>query len=652
MAQLKRLAKIKDNIVKIKYPFFFTEDMNDGRTTDYPKLSPQRFAKKHNRRIFEGIKIKIKGSMKTFLIQVNHCANPFCKWYGLDQKKYEEIKYKPSRYIIVNGRKDEKKLKCNPDPTNSEKGKSLNCYTKIFSNWSLAEEIKRLATNDSVVNINKSYTFHRDDCVNKDKSPFSNTNSFYRRGKSSSNSQKWQCKECKKITNVLPKRQNSFSYHQQRNDILPKFVKLLLNRSPVKRTCEILGIGSQTYYNKLEWTYRRCLEFLERYENKKLKNKKFNSLWINTDKLMYNLNNIRRKGEGGKNYDDIEDTVLQTHIVVSGDIDSNYIFRSDIAYDWYKRYEDIKRDTELYKEDHLYASARKNDRLRFSYVPQPPTANDTESEEEYLRKLEELKIRKKYIKGLHVNSTYTTMAQLWLMKRQLNATKWRFVTDDDNSLITAINRIFTDKIKANSHHFVCHTDKSKDLKTTHKEKIDGRKRLQEWGIAKGHDTSSFKKLGYLKLKKKLENHDFHKVINQDGTKHKEWANNPITHPLPTIDKGFYKVDIKTDVSGYNKDHIANMILKVNDNPTSNFMQQIRRRLSILERPLMTARGKGKSYIYANFNPKYAQYALTILRTYYNFCFQIKGADGTKTTPAQKIGITNKKFSIKDILYFK
>lgn len=53
------------------------------------------------------------------------------------------------------------------------------------------------------------------------------------------------------------------------------------------------------------------------------------------------------------------------------------------------------------------------------------------------------------------------------------------------------------------------------------------------------------------------------------------------------------------------------------------MQNIRRRLSILERPLVTARGDGKSYIYANFNPKYAQMSVTILRTYYNFCLANK-----------------------------
>lgn len=43
------------------------------------------------------------------------------------------------------------------------------------------------------------------------------------------------------------------------------------------------------------------------------------------------------------------------------------------------------------------------------------------------------------------------------------------------------------------------------------------------------------------------------------------------------------------------------LLIVNDNATNTFIQHIRRRLSILERPLITARGDGKSYIYSNFN---------------------------------------------------
>jgi hypothetical protein len=75
-----------------------------------------------------------------------------------------------------------------------------------------------------------------------------------------------------------------------------------------------------------------------------------------------------------------------------------------------------------------------------------------------------------------------------------------------------------------------------------------------------------------------------------------------------------------DLSSLKPNDIVNIVLEVKDNETNTFIQHIRRRISILERPLTTARGDGKSYIYFNFNPKYAQMALNILRTYYYICF--------------------------------
>jgi hypothetical protein len=127
----------------------------------------------------------------------------------------------------------------------------------------------------------------------------------------------------------------------------------------------------------------------------------------------------------------------------------------------------------------------------------------------------------------------------------------------------------------------------------------------------------------------FEHHSFHKEATTSTGTHLEYADNPIEHPWATIDRGFRSVDCTTKLS----------------------IQQIRRRLSILERPLTTARGDGKSYIYSNFNPKYAQMALTILRTYYNFCFAFKSND-VMETPAQRIGIAKKKFNINDIIYMQ
>ncbi len=99
--------------------------------------------------------------------------------------------------------------------------------------------------------------------------------------------------------------------------------------------------------------------------------------------------------------------------------------------------------------------------------------------------------------------------------------------------------------------------------------------------------------------------------------------NPIVHPISSIDKGYSKVDCKTDLFSLEPVQVARLILNVNEHATNFFIQHIRRKLSVLERPLTTARGDGKSYIYSNFNPKYAQMATTILRTYYNFCLPYK-----------------------------
>ncbi len=80
-----------------------------------------------------------------------------------------------------------------------------------------------------------------------------------------------------------------------------------------------------------------------------------------------------------------------------------------------------------------------------------------------------------------------------------------------------------------------------------------------------------------------------------------------------------------------------------------FLQEIRRSLSILERPMVTSRGDGKSYIYSNFNPKYAQMAITILRTFYNFC-QPFTANGDELTHTQRMGIVERAYTWRDIIY--
>jgi transposase-like protein len=650
LVKQKRLTTKEDVVVAVPAPI--TNEEIKERREQYPLLTPKKFATKFNDLLFQPVQFQWNGISNT--IQVNQCTNPYCKWFGLGQEKFP-VKGKPSRYKL-SGTGESKTIKCNPDPVHPTRGMTLDCHTRTFSNWSAAEEISRLVNLETVKEVEPEYIFHKEDCLSEDLTPFNEPKAFYKQGKSKVGAQVWQCKSCKKKTNMMPNTKQSIVYNQQKNDIVPTFAKLLLNKTPVSRTCEILGIGRGTYYQKLEWLYRRCLEFIERYETKPLKQTSFNEIWLNTDKMTYLLNNVRRKGMGGRKYDSVEETQFPTNVVITAEVFSRYVFRSDIAYDWNTSMEDIALDTVLFKEDHLNEFAKRHARLRFSHYPQPPSHNDTQTKEEYHRELLKVERRDKYIEGLHVNSTYTTMAHYWLIKQLLNASEWRFVTDRDSSLMTACYRMFAKEFKiTDAHHFISQTNKTKTRKQAYEEFKQAQQDLYDWGITNGHATRSLRKLAFMYLEDTFQRHQFHEEIHTATHSYNQYASNPIEHPLATPDRGFREVDCTTDLSSLEPSDIANLILDVNDNAVNAFIQNIRRRLSILERPLMTARGDGKSYIYSNFNPKYAQMALTILRTHYNFCMPFTTKEGKKKTvktPAQRLGITDKVFDLKDIIYLR
>jgi transposase-like protein len=309
--------------------------------------------------------------------------------------------------------------------------------------------------------LEPDYQFHKEDCL-INSTPFIKPKDFLKKGLSKSKSQKYQCKTCKKHTNVLPTKKRNTGYHQQRNEILPLFAKLLVNKTSINRACEILDIGKGTYYQKLEHLYLNCLDFLETRETKQLNKMSFDEMWLNTDKLHYVLNNVLKKGQGKNSSKHLIEKQLLTHIVTTADVETKYVFRSDIAYDWDKSLDCIETDTNEYKEDHLNSFQRKNDRFgSYSAHPMLPTTNDTQTYNEFRDELQKTEQRKLYVDGLHVNSGYTAKAHLWLIKNSLNVKKWRFITDNDDSLINSFARVFMNEIQSkDAHHMICVTDKT------------------------------------------------------------------------------------------------------------------------------------------------------------------------------------------------
>lgn len=631
------------------------------RIQAYKKLEPKLFANKHGFDWNEAFTLCYND--KEYPIQFNFCTDPFCAWYGLPQKKF---KGKAHRYKRSGKPDVEPVIICNQNPVKGSEKPITPKTSALLSNFAISEEISRLANVNHIVEKRPDYNFHKDGCPNYKSTPFNAPDDFKKRGTSNTNSQRWQCKSCNKLTNTLPPIRKCFNYHQKRNDILVQLSKLMMSRMPVKRICEHLEIGSSTYYSKMKLLYQRCLEFLEEHETKAFATKQFKDMYLDTDIMVYFLNNVRQKGKSGKWFEEkSREEELETHIVATGEILSRYVLRADVAFTWNTVMEELFATTFGLKEDHIYPYQRANGHLRkYQFYPQPPTPYDTQTRKEYEEELEKIETRAQYIEGFHVNSTYTALAQYWLIKQMINTEYWWLNSDDDNSLKTAILRVFADEIsEQKAHYFISCIDDRKSRRKAYEEYKMHAKGLAEWGTHKGLKIDSVENLAKKYLEIFLEAQPLYEYVEKDGVKY-PILSNVIEHPLPSIDEGSRDIRCLTDLSGYSRKEQAEIISQINSRVLKSFFGQARRRISVLERPFVTARGNKKSYIYANCNPEYAQYAITILRTLHNFCRPWKSYEkvnvngrtkkvvADRLTPAQRLGITDRVFDIRDIIYFK
>lgn len=160
------------------------------------------------------------------------------------------------------------------------------------------------------------------------------------------------------------------------------------------------------------------------------------------------------------------------------------------------------------------------------------------------------------------------MAQLWLIKQQVKANKWRFTTDDDNVLITSFSHVFKDEIKQKkAYHFICKLDKALSRQDAFTEYVNSIKNLEDWAERNKIEYSNLHEVAKLFLQKQLDHHEFTKHYTPLGEVYREYAKNPIGQPIGMMDRGHRIVDVVTDMSHLANEALANLLLSVN-----NFLQ--------------------------------------------------------------------------------
>jgi hypothetical protein len=132
------------------------------------------------------------------------------------------------------------------------------------------------------------------------------------------------------------------------------------------------------------------------------------------------------------------------------------------------------------------------------------------------------------------------------------------------------------------------------------------------------------------------------------TPHGKWQDRWLDHPLPTMSEPEKAVACLTDLGDYDEDHQAWLYNKASLHGVDSFFNQVRRRLSLLERPIHSKSNRGRVWNgYSPYNPSNVAKVLDIMRTVHNYI--LTGNDGK--TPAERLGLAQAPLDYEDIIYF-
>jgi hypothetical protein len=241
-------------------------------------------------------------------------------------------------------------------------------------------------------------------------------------------------------------------------------------------------------------------------------------------------------------------------------------------------------------------------------------------------------------RGVQIHAEYTLYGHFFFLRRLFGGVeKLRFCLDQDSGMRAACLAAFEPQIKARTAD-AFYVRIAKDLTVSQKRAELAASRARFEAAKQAHP--------------RLSDGELQVLLIQEAIAHMaalgKWQDRWLTHPLPDMSEPQKAVCYLTDRGDYDADHLAWLYRKASLHGIDRFFMQVRRRLSLLERPIVTPSNSGRTwYGYSAYNPASVVKLLGIFRVFYNYC--AAGKDGK--TPAMRLGLAKGVVSLEDIIYF-
>jgi len=571
-------------------------------------------------------------------IQVNFCKNPQCKNFGIPASTERQPRGRGAAergrdtYTVVGSGRGTPMLRCS----------LCGQYPTIKSNKAIHEELSRFwQPLDTIIS-----TCPDQSCTNHHINIENGKAHYHSFGWTNAGSKRYRCKSCGKtfITSSLP------TIRQRKPHKNAAVFRLLVNKVPFRRICEVEGITMSTLYRKIDFIHRQCTGFASERE-RKLPSMSFDRLYIGVDRQDYMINWSDAKNRRN----------IRFHAVGSADNSTGYVLGIHLNFDSSLNPDDLEKDVLASNDYELKPAYRQYARLwlRGDYIEaitktrirkagmDVGTLRDNiaakydevvkrEDVEMFDNLNDDLTLPKD---GVQVRGEYTMYGHFFFLRRLLERTeKVRFFLDQDSAFRAACLSAFSKRViegRCDAFYVRINTTATID----EKRRILAKSRRQIAAIKKLNPDLKDSQIKLLMIKEKMS-----QMVNIG-----KWQDRWVEHPFPNMGEPEKAICYLTDIQGYDEDHLAWLYNKASLHAIDRFFMQVRRRLSLLERPISSSANLGRRWFgYSPYKPIMVGKLLDIFRVFYNFVEVGKN----KQTPAMRLGLAKGKITIENIIYYQ
>lgn len=573
-------------------------------------------------------------------LQVNFCKNPTCFNFGVPASQEKQPRGPGSQnanrdqYIVKSDTPTRVRLICQVC------GESL----PVKSNLGISEELERIT---GYLADKQEPTCPDDNCPNHTVG-ISEKEGYQSFGTTSSGAKRYRCRACKKTFSVNRTPTSRQRLAARNADIF----KLLVNKVPFRRICEVAQVSMDTLYRKINFIHRQCLVFAAVHE-RVLPELELHRLYLSVDRQDHVVNWPQAS--------DKRNVVMSA--VGSADNTSGFVFGIHVNHDPALSPAAVELDARSSGDDQVKPPFRRYARLwldkdyaealvvngrRKSFCrgegltggircqyKQSLDREDIESPEEVKSNMA-LPGR-----GMLVHAEYTLYAHFLFLKQVLrNVGKLRLYLDQESGIRAACLAAFSEDVLAKRcDAFFVRVNKNLTINEKRRLKAQSNKDL----AAFRESSPSYTELSDFDLRLILIQQRMKDLVGIGP-----WQDRWLFYPFPDMSEPEKAICWLTDLQDHSYDdaHLVRLYARATLHGIDRFFMQVRRRISLLERPIGSASSEGRKWHgYSAYNPAMVGKLLDIFRVFYNYVEV--GRD--KQTPAMRMKVTDGPYRIEDIL---